>query len=66
LYAVGRVTGPMQAAMPSYMLEGFQPQGGGLGTSTFSNQAVPNAKQFEVLMKARELKEIKLFSTLFS
>ena len=28
LYAVGRVTGPTQAAMPSYMLEGFQPQGG--------------------------------------
>ena len=59
LYAVGRVTGPMQAAMPSYMLEGFQPQGGGLGTSTFSNQAVPNAKQFEVLMKARELRELE-------
>jgi len=59
LYAVGRVTGPMNAAMPSYMLEGFQPNGGGLGTSTFSNQSVPNAKQFEVLMKARELRELE-------
>ena len=59
LYAVGRVTGPMQAAMPAYMLEGFQPQGGGLGTSTFSNQSVPNAKQFEVIMKARELRELE-------
>lgn len=59
LYAVGRVTGPMNAAMPAYMLEGFQPSGGGLGTSTFSNQAVPNAKQFEVLMKARELRELE-------
>ena len=59
LYAVGRVTGPMQAAMPSYMLEGFQPSGGGLGTSTFGNQSAPNAKQFEVLMKARELRELE-------
>ena len=54
LYSVGRITGPTQAAMPSYMLEGFQPQGGGLGNSTFGNVAAPNAKQLEVLMKARE------------
>ena len=59
LYAVGRITGPTQAAMPSYMLEGFQPQGGGLGTSTFGNVQAPNAKQLEVLMKARELREIE-------
>jgi len=59
LYAVGRVTGPTQAAMPSYMLEGFQPQGGGLGTSTFSNVGAPNAKQQEVLIKARELRELE-------
>ena len=57
LYAVGRVTGPTQAAMPSYMLEGFQPSGGGLGTSPFSNIASPNAKQLEVIMKARSLRE---------
>jgi len=59
LYAVGRVTGQMQAAMPAYMLEGFQPAGGGLGTSTFGNVSVPNAKQLEVLMKARELRELE-------
>lgn len=59
LYAVGRITGPTQAAMPSYMLEGFQPQGGGLGTSTFGNVQAPNAKQLEVLMKARELRELE-------
>jgi hypothetical protein len=59
LYAVGRVTGQMQAAMPAYMLEGFQPQGGGLGNSTFGNAAAPNAKQFEVIMKARELRELE-------
>ncbi len=58
LYSVGRITGPTQAAMPSYMLEGFQPQGGGLGNSTFGNVAAPNAKQLEVLMKARELREL--------
>ena len=59
LYAVGRVTGPTQAAMPSYMLEGFQPAGGGLGTSTFGNVGAPNAKQQEVLIKARELRELE-------
>ena len=59
LYSVGRVTGPTQAAMPSYMLEGFQPQGGGLGNSSFSNVGAPNAKQQEVLVKARELRELE-------
>jgi len=59
LYAVGRITGPTQAAMPSYMLEGFQPQGGGLGNSAFSNVGAPNAKQQEVLIKARELRELE-------
>ena len=59
LYAVGRVTGPAQAAMPSYMLEGFQPQGGGLGNSSFSNVGAPNAKQQEVLVKAREMRELE-------
>ena len=59
LYAVGRVTGQAQAAMPSYMLEGFQPTAGGLGTSTFGNVASPNAKQLEVIMKARELRELE-------
>ena len=59
LYAVGRVTGPTQAAMPAYMLEGFQPQGGGLGNSTFGNVSSPNAKQLEVIMKARELRELE-------
>ncbi len=59
LYAVGRVTGPTQSAMPSYMLEGFQPQGGGLGDSAFSNIGAPNAKQQEVIIKARELRELE-------
>lgn len=59
LYSVGRITGPTQSAMPSYMLEGFQPQGGGLGNSAFSNVGAPNAKQQEVLIKARELRELE-------
>lgn len=60
LYAVGRVTGPMQAAMPSYMLQGFQPSGAGLGGGDpFSPSGVPNAKQLEVIMKARELRELE-------
>jgi len=60
LYAVGRVTGQMQAAMPSYILEGFQPTGAGLGGGEpFSPSGVPNAKQLEVIMKARELRELE-------
>jgi len=59
LYAVGRITGQMQAAMPSYILEGFQPQGSGLSGDGFSNSGVPNAKQLEVVMKARELRELE-------
>ena len=60
LYAVGRVTGQMQAAMPSYILEGFQPTGAGLGGgSPFSPSGVPNAKQLEVIMKAREMRELE-------
>ena len=60
LYAVGRVTGQMQAAMPSYILEGFQPTGAGLGGGEpFSPSGVPNAKQLEVIMKAREMRELE-------
>ena len=60
LYAVGRITGQIQAAMPSYILEGFQPSGSGLGGGDpFSNSGVPNAKQLEVIMKAREMRELE-------
>lgn len=60
LYAVGRTTGQMQAAMPSYILEGFQPAGEGLGGgSPFSSVGAPNAKQLEVIMKAREMRELE-------
>ncbi len=59
LYAVGRVLGPMNAAMPSYMVEGFQPTGSGMGEGGFTAGAAPNAKQLEVLMKARALKQLE-------
>ncbi len=60
LYSVGRVLGPMQAAMPAYMLEGFQPTGAGMvGGSVFSPAGVPNAKQLQVLTKARAMKELE-------
>ncbi|MEK0335822.1 MAG: DUF5309 family protein [Nitrosopumilus sp.] len=60
LYAVGRITGQMQAAMPSFILEGFQPTGSGLGGGEpFSPAGVPNAKQLEVIMKAREMRELE-------
>ena len=60
LYSVGRVTGQMQAGMPSYILEGFQPTGEGLGGgSPFAAAGAPNAKQLEVVMKARSLRELE-------
>jgi len=60
LYAVGRVTGQMQAAMPSFILEGFQPSGEGLGGGLpFGAVGAPNAKQLEVIMKAREMRELE-------
>lgn len=58
VYAVGRVTGQAQASMPSYILQGFESSGSGLGAgSPFSSAGAPNAKQLEVVMKARQLRE---------
>lgn len=59
LYSVGRVLGQMQAAMPSYMMEGFQAAGSGIGPTSFAPAGAPNAKQLEVLMKARAMKELE-------
>lgn len=60
LYSVGRVLGPAQAAFPSYILEGFQPSGTGLGGGNpFTPSGAPNAKQLEVVLKARELRELE-------
>jgi len=59
LYAVGRVTGPARAAIPAYALAGFQPGAGQSMGAGFSDQGAPNAKQLEVLIKARELKELE-------
>ena len=58
MYSVGRVTGPAQASNPSYMLAGFQPSGG-TPIGSFSEQVGANALQREVLVKARELKELE-------
>lgn len=57
LYAVGRITGPSQVAQPSYILAGMNPAGGPVGA--FNDMAAPNAMQMEVLVKARELKELE-------
>ena len=60
LYSVGRVLGQTQAAMPSYILEGFQPSGAGnTAGSPFGPSSAPNAKQIEVLLKARAMKELE-------
>ena len=57
LYAVGRVTGPAIAAMPSWVLAGLAPAGGAVGA--FNDQAAINAKQMEVLVKTREMRELE-------
>lgn len=58
LYAVGRVTGPTQAATPSFMLAGITASGG-TPEGTFGNVEAPNALQLEVLDKTREIKELE-------
>lgn len=59
-YAVGRVTGPMIAAMPPYTVQGFTPAGTGAGGgSGFGAGAAPSAKQLEVLVKTRALRELQ-------
>lgn len=57
LYSVGRITGQAIAAIPSYILEGLQPAGG--ATGAFSPATAPNAKQMEVLVKTREIRELE-------
>lgn len=57
LYAVGRVTGPSIAAQPSYVLAGMMPGAG--ATGPFADQGAPNAKQQEVLVKTREIRELQ-------
>lgn len=60
LYSVGRILGPMQAAMPSYVMAGFQPTGAGMtGGTAFSPVGAPSAMQTEVLLKARQMKELE-------
>ena len=58
LYAVGRVTGQAIASYPSYILAGYQPAGGA-ATGAFSDQGATNAKQFDVLLKTREIRELE-------
>jgi len=57
LYAVGRVTGPSIAAQPSYVLSGMMPGAG--STGPFADAGAPNAKQQEVLVKTREMRELQ-------
>ncbi len=59
LYSTGRVTGPTQAAMPSYIVQGLQPSGTGTDTATFGSPTAPNAKQYEVLKKSRAIRELE-------
>ncbi len=57
LYAIGRVTGPAIAAMPAWSLGGLSPAGG--ATGAFNDQNATNAKQMEVLVKTREIRELE-------
>lgn len=53
-YSVGEVTGPAIAAYPAYSLTGFTPTG---ATSPFAPAGAPNAKQLEVIVRTRALRE---------
>jgi len=57
VYSVGRVTGPSQAAFPSFILQGLVASGAGLGDNPFAPAAAPNARQLEVQVKAQALRE---------
>jgi len=57
LYSVGRVTGQSIAAQPSYVLSGMESSSA--ATGPFNDQAASNAKQQEVIVKARELRELQ-------
>ena len=57
LYAVGRVTGPAQAAQSSFILQGAVATGTGLNENPFSSVAAPTTKQIEILAKVRALRE---------
>jgi len=62
LYSVGRITGPMgpmQAAMPSYMIMGMTPIGSGAGPTTFAPASAMSAKHKEVITKSRAMKELE-------
>jgi hypothetical protein len=60
LYAVGRVTGQAQAAIPGYNLVGATISGTGIGSdANISSQMAPNPIQLEVFVKMRELKEME-------
>jgi len=59
MYSVGRVTQQAQAAIPSFMLQGFQPGGVGAPTGTMGDVNAPNANQLEILMKTRSMKELE-------
>jgi len=56
-FSYGRVTGVAQAAVPSYILAGSQPTGGAVGTWT--DQSALNAKQIQVLVKTRSVREME-------
>ena len=56
LYSVGRVTGPANASIPSFIMDGMDTTG---FDNPFTSSVAQNAKQKEVLMKARALKELE-------
>ena len=59
LYSVGRVTGQALAAIPAFMLAGFQPTGIGAPDGALADVNAPNARQLELLDKTRAIKELE-------
>jgi hypothetical protein len=58
LYAIGRITGPTLAAVPSFLMAGITASGGS-PQGSFGDSNAPNGMQLEVLSKTRAIKELE-------
>ncbi len=59
MYAVGRVTGPTQAAVPSYLIKGWGTTGDGMRDTSYLDSVATTALDQEVILKAQSMKELE-------
>ena len=61
---VGQVTGPAQAAIPGFSVDGLNPQTGEFNSPYSAGQSAPNAYSLDVLTATRALKEAEEWATI--